>query len=426
MNDNKHFMSFMQKPKHTKKEKSDKGKNENSDQLTVSELTNAIKDIFKDNFAGNIKVKGEVYNCKVTASGHVYLSLRDSKSEIRSIIWKSTYEKFDNELKDGDNIVATGKIDIYEKAGSYQFYINQIDVDGVGDIYENYIKLKEKLTAEGYFDKSHKKQMPESIKRVGIVTSSAGAVMHDMLTVLEKNDYAGSVEIKDSVVQGDKCPESVCIGIDYFNTKEPFVDVIIIARGGGSFQDLMGFSDESVVKAIYESKIFTISAVGHETDSMLSDYTADLRAGTPSIAAEMIIKNQTKLSDKMDVICDLTQCRDMILAKIAQYKNKHDQLVKLLIPPIILLEYQQQKLHKTLEDITKIVREKIDEHKNKLYNMKLKLETMSPDHIIKNGFVMVYDSKTNKQIKSVKDIQKYGVKKLRIKFIDGPIEVNLT
>ena len=252
--------------------------------ISVSELNTMIKDELKTSFTNKISVKGEISGYKKYGTT-IYANLKDDSAIINIIKFKyNMTDKFNN----GDLVIATGNIDFYIKNGNINLVCSSIELMGEGNILKHLEKIKLKYNELGYFD--NKKPFPLNIKSIGIITAKDGAALQDILFVLNSNKFNGSVYIKNSSVQGNECPNSICSGIQFFNIYEKKVDIIMITRGGGSIDDLMGFSDPIVVEAIHKSNIFTMSAVGHEVDNMLSDYVADIRAPTPSIGAELICK----------------------------------------------------------------------------------------------------------------------------------------
>lgn len=257
------------------------------DILSVGELNKLINTTFEEKLDSNFSVTGEISNFKLSNS-HAYFTLKDENASINSIIWKYTFKKLT--YTNGDKVICNGKLNFYTKTGNSNIIINTIEKAGIGDLHKQYIENKAYFENLKYFDK--KKPMPNIIINIGIVTSSEGAALQDFLFLMNKNNYVANIKIKNSIVQGPNCPKSIVSGIELLDKLN--LDVIILMRGGGSFEDLIGFSNPYVIEAIHNAKTFTISAIGHEIDYMLSDYVADLRAPTPSIAAEMIMKHNIK------------------------------------------------------------------------------------------------------------------------------------
>lgn len=310
---------------------------------TVSDINNLIKKSLQKDFKNQFVIEGEISNLKVSGQ-HTYLNLKDAISSISVIFWNT---KLTN--KHGDNVSITGKIDYYTKNGYTNIIGNAIKNIGIGELHIEYEKLKKSYEKKGYFD--NKKSLPENIKIIGVITSEKGAALQDFLYVLNKNEFMGEVMIYDCIVQGPKCPISIAKGIEYFNNSN--VDLILITRGGGSFEDLMGFSHSNVIEAIYNSNKYIISAVGHEVDNMLSDYVANYRAPTPSIAGEVICSiniNDNKKIKHMENI--LNSIKNDIIHSIYKYRQNVQQIKNTIIDPTIEYnKYLDTILYKTITNI---------------------------------------------------------------------------
>ncbi len=264
--------------------------NKDTKVYTVTEITANIKALLKDNFH-SVSVKGEISNYKMAASGHVYFSLKDEKAVIQCALFKYGLPKIKFKLEDGLKVIAIGDIGLYEPSGSYNLIIKELIPEGMGDLQLAFEQLKKKLEKEGLFKEEHKKVLPEYPQKIGVITSLQGAVVKDILNVINRRYPNINVQIFPAVVQGDNSAKTLVKGIKVFNKFFP-VDVIILGRGGGSVEDLWPFNEEKVARAIFESEIPIISAVGHETDYTIADFTADMRAPTPSAAAELAVKNK--------------------------------------------------------------------------------------------------------------------------------------
>ncbi|MEK7868497.1 MAG: exodeoxyribonuclease VII large subunit [Candidatus Omnitrophota bacterium] len=267
---------------------------------TVSQLSASIKIVLEDSFQ-NIWIEGEISNFDRPSSGHFYFTLKDERSELKCVFFKNSNEKIKFEIKDGMQVLCSGRISIYEKRGVYQLYVTKMEPRGVGELQLAFEQLKEKLFKEGLFEEAHKKEIPLLPERIGIVTSITGAAIRDILHVLNKRFSNVEVIINPVKVQGDGAREEISSAIEEFNALKN-VDVMIVARGGGSLEDLWAFNEEIVARAIYNSKIPIISAVGHEIDWTISDFVADMRAPTPSVAAEIVIAKKSELEDRLDEI----------------------------------------------------------------------------------------------------------------------------
>lgn len=268
---------------------------------TVSSLTAELKALIEGRFV-KIYVEAEISGFKRYPSGHAYFTLKDDESQISAVMFSSSFERcrVKSMLKDGAKVLVYANVSVYAPRGSYQLVVLAAKLVGEGELMQRYLELKAKLGAEGLFDPSRKRELPFLPRRIGIVTSEAGAVIHDMCTVLTRRFPALEIRLFPCQVQGDTAPASIIAGIEYFHTCQWRADVLIIARGGGSFEDLFCFNDESLVRKVASSVIPTISAVGHETDFTLTDFAADKRAGTPSIAAEIAVPRLDELLQRID------------------------------------------------------------------------------------------------------------------------------
>ena len=267
--------------------------------LTVTQLNLFIKDLMGQiPLLNSIKIKGEISNFKHHSSGHMYMSLKDETGVLRAVMFKNAamYLKFRPE--NGMQVVAQGRISVYERDGQYQLYINSMEQEGKGNLYEQFEKLKAKLQAEGLFDQNLKKPIPRYPRRIGVVTAPTGAAVRDIINILSRRYKAADICLYPALVQGDGAAESVKAGIEYFN-KTKKCDVVIIGRGGGSIEDLWAFNEEVLARAIFESEIPIISAVGHETDFTIADFVSDLRAPTPSAAAELSVPSGDELLERL-------------------------------------------------------------------------------------------------------------------------------
>ena len=272
---------------------------------TVTELTNEIKGRLEHDF-GKVDVEGEVSGFKVYPSGHAYFTLKDAGAQISAVMFASAFAscEFRDSLKDGAKIKVRGKVSVYPPRGNYQLVVSRAKPVGDGDLMQRYLELKAKLEAEGLFDPAKKRPLPFMPHRIGIVTSEAGAVIHDMCRVLTRRFPNLAVRLYPAVVQGDGAAETIVRGLAYFNAgPDDFAaDLLIVARGGGSLEDLWCFNDERVVRAVAASRLPVISAVGHETDFTLCDFAADVRAGTPSIAAEIAVPVREELAERLEAL----------------------------------------------------------------------------------------------------------------------------
>ena len=270
--------------------------------LSITQLTEYIRGRLDDDpFLGQVAVRGEISNYKVYPSGHHYFTLKDEGAALKCVMFKSSAVRLRFRPDNGMKVIAMGKVTVYPRDGAYQLYCAAMAMDGVGDLYAAFEQLKKKLAAQGLFDPAHKKPLPKCPGTIGIVTSSAGAAVHDMLRILRKRYPLTKVRLLPVRVQGAEAPGEIAAAIRYAN-RYRLADLLIVGRGGGSIEDLWAFNDELVAHAIYESEIPVISAVGHEPDVTISDYVADLRAATPSNAAELAVPDQDALRQNLDAM----------------------------------------------------------------------------------------------------------------------------
>ncbi|MBQ3573019.1 MAG: exodeoxyribonuclease VII large subunit, partial [Clostridia bacterium] len=268
--------------------------------LSVTQVNLYIKDVIsRDDVLCDVLVKGELSNFKAHSSGHMYMSLKDEGGVMRAVMFRSAAAKLAFKPQNGMKVVARGRISVYERDGQYQLYIENMQQEGQGDLYAAFEQLKAKLSAEGLFDPAHKKKLPKYPKTVGVVTAPTGAAIRDIINVLSRRFSYADIVLYPVLVQGENSAASIVEAIEYFN-KSKSADVLIVGRGGGSIEDLWSFNEETVARAIYNSDIPIVSAVGHEIDFTISDFVADLRAPTPSAAAELVVPSQIELSEKFN------------------------------------------------------------------------------------------------------------------------------
>lgn len=378
-------------------------------EFSVSQINQNLKSLINLQFPNQITVIGEISNLK-GSHGHAYLSLKDSKSLISAVMWKSVFLKYQN-LKNGDQVKAKGKIDIYGKTGQYQLYISEIQIDGVGDLHQQYTKLKRKYNDLGYFDDNRKRKIPRIINNLGIVTSSGGAALQDILSVFNRNNVKLKVNIKNCKVQGTDCHQTISKSIDYFQDKG--VDLILVSRGGGSFEDLMGFSHQDVIESIYNSKIPVISGVGHEVDFMLSDFVSDLRCATPSVAAEKITSNILEVNQDLENYIDIFSLN---LAEKIDYLKQIISNINLVNPKEKILQFKNQ-INSYENYFIEILKQNLHNSKNLIQNLEKSFQDNNPINILSRGYSIIY--KNGEIITNTNDIKKGD--KIKIKMNNGEI-----
>ena len=389
---------------------------------SVSAVNQYIKTTLEgDRQLKSLSVRGEVSNLRIQQSGHIYFDLKDKQSSIKSVIWRSTAARLRYQLKNGMQLVAVGRIGVYDVAGQYQLILSSVTPDGAGDLALALEQLKEKLAAEGLFDVANKKKLPSHPKLIGVVTSPSGAVIRDIYNVSKRRDPFSRIILYPAQVQGEGASKQIAEGIEFFNSRYP-VDVLIVGRGGGSAEDLWCFNEEPVVRAIYASRIPVISAVGHETDTTLSDYAADVRASTPSQAAELAVP---MISEELGYIRSL-QKRLAIAAKAKISIKK--QLVEGMLSrtvfktPERLLERKHQQLDDLSEKLQIMTRLLLDKKRQHLLRTIDRLELMNPVHILKSGYGLLEDS-NGQPVTSVDRVSDGEVIKIRLE--DGILKAEV-
>lgn len=388
--------------------------------LDISEANSYIKRILiNDPILYNLRVKGEISNFKVHSSGNVYLSLKDEKSKLNSIIFKSNYDK-SLKLDNGVKIIASGYISVYERDGAYQLYINEVEIEGIGNLYIEFNKLKEKLKKEGLFDTKYKKEIPKMPKSIGIVTSPTGAVIRDIINVTKRRFPKVDIKLYPVNVQGEKSAKDVCEGIEFFNKMEN-VDTIIVGRGGGSLEELWSFNEEIVAREVFKSKIPIISAVGHETDFTICDFVSDMRAPTPSAAAEIATPDLSQIYYKLDNIRNrmnrsLNNQVTLDNEKLVNTFEKINNYMKnyVIRDKVIQLDQIYDKINFRLEQNLETSKEKLSKKAALLHNL-------SPLATISRGYSIV--EKDNKVINSIKEVDVN--EDINITLKDGSLECNV-
>ncbi|QJA09185.1 exodeoxyribonuclease VII large subunit [Romboutsia sp. CE17] len=370
--------------------------------LDISEANSYIKRILvNDPILYNLKVKGEISNFKVHSSGNVYLSLKDETSKLNCVIFKSNYDR-SLELDNGVKVVASGYISVYERDGSYQLYINSIEIEGVGNLYIQFNKLKEQLSKEGLFDQKYKKPIPKIPRSIGVVTSPTGAVIRDIINVIKRRYPKVNLMLYPVNVQGLNSAGDICEGIKFFNDREN-VDTIIVGRGGGSIEELWSFNEEIVAREVFKSKIPIISAVGHETDFTICDFVADMRAPTPSAAAEIATPSLNDLEFKLNNIKNRMSKSLINQVKIDEHRlNSVFERINNYLKSYIIKDNIIQ-LDKIYDKIAFEVENNIKLEKERLTNMGAMIHSLSPLATIDRGYSIV--QKEGQVINSTKEIQ---------------------
>lgn len=389
--------------------------------ISVSEINRLIKEkIESEEIFKAVCVKGEVSNYKKNISGHIYFTLKDEKSVIKCVMFKGHAQRQDTEIKDGDSIFALSTVTTYPMGGYYQLQVVAIKKIGAGDLNEKKEELRRKLALEGLFDIARKKEIPKFVKKVGVITSRTGAVIHDILNVSKRRNPGVEIHLYPVAVQGENAKDEIVEGIKYMNFKNE-VDVLIVGRGGGSIEDLWAFNEEIVIKAIAESKIPVIAAVGHETDKTLTDDVADKVAPTPSAAAELAVPNLQELKERLTIISKKFNIVTKNIIKQHKYRLESYRLNLEKYSPKAKIDTQRIKLDILIERMEKDILKILDQKKNILDKNVLKLEEINPLKILKRGYTVV--EKENNIISSVSDLTKG--EKIQITFADGKISAKV-
>jgi len=389
---------------------------------TVAEITEYLQALIKeDTLLSDFWISGEISNFYHHSSGHMYFTLKDKNSQLKTVMFKGYNSALDFEPEEGMQVEARGNLDIYAQRGEYQFYAREMEKAGKGKLYEAFEKLKAKLDKEGLFADSRKKEIPLLAKKIGIVTSPTGAAVRDILSVMKRRSGNFSVLIIPAHVQGDLAKDEITAGIEYLNSRDD-IDLIIISRGGGSIEDLWPFNEEKVARAVYNSRLPVISGVGHETDFTISDFVADLRAPTPSAAAELATANREEILNRLD---NLTQrLLNSSSAKIKEYKNKIQSLAerRIFSSPAEIFRNYEQELDRIETKLEHQIEKDYNSWENKYQLLYQKLDNLSPLKTLDRGYAILQDE-NDKTIKSVDQIDNGDLLKARLS--DGLAELEV-
>lgn len=387
--------------------------------LTVSELNNLIKTLIDcEPLLNNVCIRGELSNYKIYPSGHHYFTLKDSESSLRCVMFKSSASKLRFRPESGMGVTAFGRVSVFPRDGAYQLYCTDLIPEGVGDLQVAYEQLKAKLAAEGLFDPKHKKKLPPFPKRIAIITSSAGAAVHDMIRILGQRWPMTKVVLLPVRVQGVEAPPEIVGAIRYAN-RHKVADLIITGRGGGSIEDLWAFNDERVARAIYESELPVISAVGHEPDVTIADYVADVRASTPSNAAELAVPNVRDIRELLD---NLSIRRTQAMhKKISTLESKLDELKKrkVLQTPMAYVESKRAELDYMKDKFIAAADRSNSAKRREFVRLAASLDAMSPLKVLGRGYAIAANDK-GQLVRSVFDIKPDD--KIRLSVSDGVIK----
>ena len=388
---------------------------------SVSQLNSYVKGVLdRDENLAHIFVTGEISNYKAHYSGHLYMTVKDETASIKAVMFAGNATKLRFKPENGMKILAFGTVSLFPRDGSYQLYINDMQPDGVGALNIAFEQLKKKLEAEGLFRQEYKKPLPEFPQKIGVVTSSTGAAVQDIFNVLKRRFPVAEVVLRPCQVQGEGAAEDVAKAIYEFN-KLNAADVLIVGRGGGSIEDLWAFNEEIVARAVFASRIPVISAVGHETDYTICDFVADLRAPTPSAAAECAVP------DIFELKANLVSLRQHIISLTRNKMNIERSSLSsfekrlALRDPVTNINEQRKEIVYLTEKLSIITNSILDDNKSKISALAGKLDALSPLSVISRGYALV--EKDDKPVTKVKDLKKDDV--ISIKLSDGQVEARI-
>ncbi len=390
--------------------------------LSISQINEYIQRLMdRDLLLAGVAVRGEISNYKVYPSGHHYFTLKDEGASLKCVMFRNSALRLRFKPENGMKIIAMGKISVYPRDGAYQLYCSAMALDGVGDLHAAFEQLKVKLAAQGLFNQEHKKPLPQYPGVIGIITSSAGAAVHDILRILRKRYPLTKVRLLPVRVQGAEAPVEIASAIRYANLHN-LADLLIVGRGGGSLEDLWAFNDELVAHAIFQSKIPVISAVGHEPDITISDFVADLRAATPSNAAELAVPDQDALRQQLDTMQDT-----MLTVLQRQIKSARQHLSALsgsatLQSPVQYLNLRRENLKHIYTRLCVCGQQIVSGKKQGFISLATKLDAMSPLKVLSRGYAMV-QSDNGTVIRTVQQVCPQD--SVRISLSDGVISATV-
>lgn len=389
--------------------------------VTVSQINRYIANLFKQDYTlSGIQVKGEISGCKYHYSGHIYFTLKDAGAAISCVMFSSQRKGLDFTLEDGQSVIVTGQISVFERDGRYQLYARSIAQDGVGRLYEEYEKLKKRLLAEGLFDEQRKKPIPRYASKIGVVTAETGAVIQDICNVTYRRNPYVQLYLYPAKVQGEGAAQTVIEGIHYFEQTD--VDTIIIGRGGGSVEDLWCFNDEMLARVIADCTKPIISAVGHETDTTISDYAADLRAPTPSAAAELAVYSWREMEIGLrEYRNDLRQAMHQIL-KVRKLELQKYMVLLQHVSPEDILRQKRLVLADSQERLQRLMEKRLTDAKHRLALYAEEMKGLSPLQKLQSGYTYTADEAGN-HIDSVQSLEKG--QHLTLTFADGQADVTV-
>ena len=390
--------------------------------LSVGEVNNYVKKLVENDFIlKNLNVKGEISNLKFHSSGHIYFSLKDENSKVNCIMFKNNAVNLDFRLEEGMKVEIKARLGVYHKEGTYQLYCENIKKAGIGELFEEFHKLKKELSEEGIFDEKYKRALPKFPKRIGIITAKTGAAVRDIINVIQRRNKSLDIILYPAKVQGENAADSIIEGIRYFNN-EKSVDVIILGRGGGFIEELWAFNNRDLAYEIFNSRIPTVSAVGHEVDFTISDFVSDMRAPTPSAAGELVSPSlQEMINDLLNKKEFLHRAIDR---KFLNAKRDVDLLYKGLKGnnPKDIIEKRIKEVNSLEEKLNFLGKRKIDKAKDELIALNSILQTLNPLNTLGRGYSVIMD-KEDKVINEVSELKKNDMVKVIMK--DGSVNIDI-
>ena len=391
--------------------------------LTVTEITQYLSRLIEsDDLLGRLSVKGEISNFSESLAGHCYFTLKDPQSQLKCVFFKGSRSRVKVQIKEGMKVVVRGRITVYGKMGQYQLVVDSLKEEGLGDLFEKYLKLKEKLQKEGLFDAAHKKPLPYLPRIVGVVTSPYGAAIRDIITTLRKRNNSVHIVLMPVIVQGAEAPESICDGLRKIQ-KVSGMEVIILGRGGGSFEELMAFSDERVAREIFACRIPVVSAVGHETDVSISDMVADVRAATPTAAAQIVVPASEELLHRLNTLKMRMHRAVAKLLQSCQWKLQSIEKRYIFRFPERQIQNLSQNLDLLHARLSRAYRTLFARRINQLDLLREKLEVYNPRTILEKGYCFAHRLPDNTLIRSREDVS--AGDEIRLTLKDGELNARV-
>lgn len=384
---------------------------------SITEITREIKNLLESNIP-TVWVQGEISNFKIHSSGHMYFSLKDEGAQIPCVMWRWNNHDLYFTPQDGMKVLAQGNITVYEKRGYYQLDVLQLTPAGIGELQLAFERLKNKLRAEGLFDERYKKPLPSYPERIGIVTSPTGAAIRDLVSIIRRRFPSVQLILNPVRVQGDGAAQEIATAITEFNEYGQ-VELIIVGRGGGSLEDLWAFNEEVVARAIFNSKIPVISAVGHEIDFSISDFVADLRAPTPSAAAELAVRNREELLEMINGFC--TKINQALSTKIQYFRERIHNLERsyALRKPTDLIKQYSQRVDELAKNLETALSHRIQLMRENVDSMQKRLGALNPCSVLKRGYSICYKTEDGRIVRRAAELTPED--KIRVRFYEGKI-----